>query len=219
VSADLDPRAGHARAVRALHDGGPAAPARLHARIDALVQRRQRARRRQLAFVAATALALLVLLPLVALMTGGEDAPTQLARLADRPAEQAPPPVDMQQRSLLERKFAGVTFPNWGAEFGWARDGVRSDRVDGRSTNTVFYFHTHHRIAYTVVDGPPLDPPARADRVDVDGVQIHRFRDGPLDVVMFERGGHTCVLSGDVHDPATLLKLASWRADGNVRFS
>jgi hypothetical protein len=208
-----------ARAVHALRAGGPAAPARLHARIDALVQRRARVRRRQAAFAAATALALLILLPLIALTRSGQDATTELARLADRPAEQPAPAIDMRRRALLEREFAGVRFPNWGAEFGWARDGVRSDHVDGRSTDTVFYFHTHHRIAYTVVDGPPLEPPAEASRVSVGGVDLHRFRDGPLDVVMFVRGGHSCVLSGDVHDPRTLLKLASWRAGGDVRFS
>jgi hypothetical protein len=208
-----------ARAAQALRAGGPVAPPRLHARIDALVQHRARVRRRQMAIAAATALALVVLLPLIALMRSGEDTTIQLARLADRPAQQPAPAVDMGRRALLEREFAGVTFPNWGGEFGWARDGVRSDHVDGRATDTVFYFHTHHRIAYTVVDGPPIDPPDDASRVTVDGVELHRFRDGPLDVVMFVRGGHTCVLSGDVHDPDTLLKLASWRADGDVRFS
>ena len=176
-------------------------------------------RRRQLAFAAATALALLILLPLIGLMRSGEDTPIELARLADRPAQLASPGIDWDRRALLTREFAGVTYPNWGAQFGWARDGARSDHVDGRSTDSVFYFHTHHRIAYTIVDGPPLDPPADAERVVVDGVEIHRFRDGPLDVVMFERGGHTCVVSGDVHNPATLLKLASWRAEGDVRFS
>jgi hypothetical protein len=30
-----------------------------------------------------------------------------------------------------------------------------------------------------------------------------------MDVVTFERNGRTCVLSGDVHDPDTLVKLAS----------
>jgi hypothetical protein len=207
------------RAVQALRGGGPVAPPRLHARIEALVQQRARVRRRQMAFAAATALALLILLPLIALMRSGEDAAVQLARIADRPPEQPAPAIDMDRRTLLEREFAGVTFPNWGGEFGWARDGVRSGQVDGRATDTVYYFHTHHRIAYTVVDGPPLDPPDDASRVTVDGVKLHRFRDGPLDVVMFVRGGHTCVLSGDVHDPDTLLKLASWRAGGDVRFT
>ena len=207
-----------ARAVQALRAGGPVAPARLHARIDALVQERERVRRRQFAYAAATALALLILLPLIALMRSGQDTTIELARIADRPPEQPAPAIDMNRRTLLEREFAGVTFPNWGGEFGWARDGVRSGQVDGRATDTVYYFHTHHRIAYTVVDGAPLDPPDDASRVTVGGVELHRFRDGPLEVVMFVRGGHTCVLSGDVHDPDTLLKLASWRADGDVRF-
>jgi hypothetical protein len=120
---------------------------------------------------------------------------------------------------MLQREFAGVTFPDWERAHGWRAVGARRDRVDGQATDTVFYFHTHHRIAYTVVDGPPLEPPAEASRVSVGGVDLHRFRDGPLDVVMFVRGGHSCVLSGDVHDPRTLLKLASWRAGGDVRFS
>jgi hypothetical protein len=97
--------------------------------------------------------------------------------------------------------------------------GARRDRVAGRDADTVFYLHTHHRISYTIVAGPPLSPPAGADSVSIDGITIHRFRDGPRDVVTFERGGHTCVLSGEVHNPATLLKLAAWRGDGDVRFA
>jgi hypothetical protein len=41
---------------------------------------------------------------------------------------------------------------------------------------------------------------------------------GRQDVVTFERNGRTCVLSGDVHDPDTLVKLASWEGKGAVNF-
>jgi hypothetical protein len=37
-------------------------------------------------------------------------------------------------------------------------------------------------------------------------------------VVMFERGGHTCVIAGHVIHADTLTKLATWRGDGAVRF-
>jgi hypothetical protein len=50
------------------------------------------------------------------------------------------------------------------------------------------------------------------------GLELRRFRLGRQDVVTFERNGRTCVLSGDVHDPDTLVKLAAWKGDGAIAF-
>jgi hypothetical protein len=206
----------NARAVNALRSGGPSLPDGLLERIEALA-RHTPARRHPLvpAFAAAVATGVLVI---VAISPGGSTA-TDLARLVTRPAAQPTPDVDRRQPALLGRAFAGIDYPNWAPEFGWYADGARRDRIDGRVTDTVFYVHTHHRVAYTIVAGKPLDAPSHARRVRVGGLDIHRFRDGPRDVVMFVRGGRTCVLSGEVHDPETLVKLAAWTGAGGGSFS
>jgi len=148
------------------------------------------------------------------LSLGGSPGPTgvQAAELAVLPATAPEPPLDAERPARLERSFEGVTFPAWSREFDWDSSGRRTDAIDGRDTETVFYTHTHHRIGYTVISGETIDPPRTAATLTVRGLVLHRFRVGDLDVVMFERNGRTCVLSGDVHDPFTLVKLASWRA-------
>jgi hypothetical protein len=111
-----------------------------------------------------------------------------------------------------------VTYPDWAQKFGWRATGRRADSIGGRHTETVFYRHTHHRIGYTVVSGAPLDPPPGSQRVVVNGVHVHAYRDGIRDVVVFVRDGHTCVLAGFVHHRSTLLKLASWKGQGAISF-
>jgi hypothetical protein len=134
------------------------------------------------------------------LWLGGPGGPTVVdaAQLSPLPAERSAP-----------RGFAGVDYPNWSARFGWSAVGGRDDELDGRRTTTAFYLHTHHRIGYTVISGKPIDPPAHAEVLNVNGVKLHRFRLGAQDAVTFVRNGRTCVLSGKVHDPDTLVKLAA----------
>ena len=121
---------------------------------------------------------------------------------------------------MLRADVDGVRFPDWGPEFGWHETGMRSDEIDGRHTTTVFYEHTGHRLAYTIVSGPPLPRPAGARVVQRDGLEIAVYRDprhGGHDVAVFERGGRTCVIAGHVLELSTLLKLAAWKGDGSIR--
>ena len=139
------------------------------------------------------------------------------ADLAKRDAER---PAPATAGPVLREEFAGVTFPEWDAEFGWRATGARSDRIDGRSSRTVYYEHTGHRIAYTVLSGPPLEVPDHARRIRRDGLEIALYRDsghGGHDVAIFERNGRTCVLAGHVMRTSTLVKLAAWTGDGTVR--
>jgi hypothetical protein len=223
----------HRRVIRALQSG-PRAPDRLHQRIEAmeadaarLTPRRPSLRRRaeprpwlRPAVAAAGVVGALVVVLVVALSVDGPGGSrvVQAAELSLSPATEAAPDTDEQQPAQLQRSFAGVAFPAWSEKFGWRADGARSDELDGRKTATVFYRHTHHRIAYTVISGRPIEPPEDAETLNAGGLELHRFRLGFQDVVTFERNGRTCVLSGDVHDPDTLVKLASWRGDGSVNF-
>lgn len=137
--------------------------------------------------------------------------------ISSRPSLELPAPAAAGD-GTLRRSFAGVRFPDWSSAHGWDAIGARRDRADGRATVTVFYFHTHHRIGCTVLSGPPIGLPSRGRRVVRDGVAVQLYRDGRRSVAVFERAGRTCVLAGVVHREETLIKLASWRGDGAVRF-
>jgi hypothetical protein len=209
------------RVHRLLNGGGPATPPTLHASLRALrAPAAPRGRPRRLVLAGATALATLAAVLALALNTGSPGTPTvaEAATLATRPATAPSPARDAAHPSLTRASFAGVTYPYWKDTFGWRVAGRRADSIDGRATQTVFYRHTHHRIAYTVISGKPLKRPAGAQRLVVDGVEMYRYRDGRNTVVTFERDGHTCVLAGYVHFAGTLPKLASWHGDGAIRF-
>ncbi len=148
----------------------------------------------------------------------GEPSATGAAALAARPATQPTPPQLATRPALLARSVEAVAFPARGAKFGWHPDGARTDELDGRRAVTVFYEHQGHRIGYTIVSGPPLAPPEDARQSRVAGVELATWRDGMRTAVMFERGGHTCVLAGHVMHAKTFPKLATWRGDGAVRF-
>jgi hypothetical protein len=210
------------RVSSVLRAGGPATPPALRARLQALQAPRPRRSRPvpRLAIAAATALAAFGAVLVIALTTGSPTVPTvsDVAAAATRPATAPAPARDAQRPPLLNGSFAGVTFPYWKQHFGWRATGERTDTIEGRRARTVFYQHTHHRIGYTVVSGKPLERPAGAERLVVDGVAMYRYRDGRNTVVTFERNGHTCVLAGFVHFQTTLPKLASWNGRGAIAF-
>lgn len=207
---------GHQRVIRALQAGGPKAPDALVDRVRRIEPARTvpRPRRRPILALAGAA-AVVALVIGFAVGAGGGPSVTALSELSTRPATQPTPATD---GILLAREFEGVTFPDWSREFGWHADGARTDTIDGRRADTVFYTHEGHRISYTVLAGDPIEPPGSAATVTRDGITMHEFRDGPRDVMMFERNGRTCVLAGHVIHDDTLAKLASWQGDGAVRF-
>jgi hypothetical protein len=97
---------------------------------------------------------------------------------------------------------SGLAFPDWAAEFGWKPAGVRTDDVDGRSTTTVFYDKNGARIGYTIVGGQALEGTPEQPTL--------RDGDGSRHVVIWQRDGHTCILSGPVTmKREVLLKLAA----------
>jgi hypothetical protein len=216
----------HRRAVNALRHGGPATPDGLRRRLQELESpapapqpARPRGAPRLLAPVAGIA-ALVVVAVVVALSIGGPSGPSvvQAAEIARLPNTDPAPARDAGNPALLERRLDHVAFPDWSKTFGWRAEGARTDRLDGRRAETVFYTHHGHRIGYTVISGAALEPPDRAELVRRNGLEIHRYRDGDRTVVIFERDGLTCIIAGDVVDPDTPLKLAAWTGSGAVRF-
>jgi hypothetical protein len=203
------------RVSRALRTG-PVAPVTLAS--PAVAERRAASVRwlRPAAGLAAAIVAVVVVL----LGVRPEGPPTleAVVGLGARAPEQRAPAED---GPLLRAQHAGVAFPAWRRTFGWRAIGQRSEEINGRPTRTVFYEHEGHRIAYTVISGAQLPPPAHARRVERDGVSIalyHDARHGGHEVAVFERDGRTCVLSGHVKHTDTLLKLAAWHGDSRVSF-
>jgi hypothetical protein len=217
----------HRRVVEALRHGGPATPDGLRSRLQALEARPSEMRRpalprgvpRLLAPAAGVA-ALVVVAVVVVLSLGGPAGPSvvQAAEIAQLPANGPTPAQDPGSPALLERHLEGVTFPDWSKKFGWRAEGSRTDRLDGRRAETVFYTHHGHRIGYTVISGEPLEPAEGAQTVTRNGVEIHRYKDGDRTVVTFERGGLTCILAGHVIHADTPFKLAAWKGSGAIRF-
>jgi hypothetical protein len=207
-----------------LRDAGPLAPPALRERVEAEAEAKRKQRRPALSVfgfaVAGAAASLLIAFALFGSGLLGDD-PTAVeahglsARGPDGPA----PPVQAQRPELLAAELDGVAFPRWEPEFGWRAYAGRSDELGGRETETVFYEHEGHSIAYTIVSGDPLEAPQGARHVERNGVELATARDDHgHDIVVFERGGKTCVLSGHVEHRSTLLELAAWQGGGRVGF-
>jgi hypothetical protein len=163
--------------------------------------------------VAAAALAAVLIVP----SGGGNPAVVDAARLSERPAV-GTVGVDSYNPKLLSADVESVPFPNWRGEFGWRQDGTRSDQLDGRRAQTVFYEQGSKRVAYTIVSGKGIAPPGDSRPATRNGVHLHSFADAGHRVVTWWRDGRTCVLSSaDVGDHE-LIKLASWKGDGAVPF-
>jgi hypothetical protein len=162
------------------------APLELRVRVAELRCRRRRLRLRRwlpVAF-AATAAATAALLLLVA--TGAPVVDDVMA-VALRPATAAP---------ASGEQLDGLRFPH---PSGWNAVGARTDAVAGRETRTVVYERRGARVTYTIVSGPPLDGAAR-----------HWLRHEERTGLVWVRGGHTCVVSGDV-DRAVLASVSASR--------
>jgi hypothetical protein len=192
------------------------APSSLRERVDVAPRARASARRRRALVPAVAVLAVAVLAAVLVLPSGAPGGPSvvEAAALGQRPAvEPAPRPVTDK---LLDRRAAGLPFPDWSEKFGWRATGARTDTLGGRRMTTVFYAKGAQRIAYTIVDGAALDEPAGSDRV-VEGTRVRLVRAGQAALVTWQRRGHTCVLSGTA-DAETLRKLAGWKGKGAVEF-
>jgi hypothetical protein len=212
----------HERVARLLREGGPVAPETLHRRVQETLRRPPKPRRPpllRLPVVAATGAAVVIalVLALTAVTGGGEPSVDTVADLSDVTPTESTPAPDPSQPTLLRREFEGVAFPNW-SKRGWKPVGARTDEIDGRSTESVYYQHEGHRISYTVIGGEPVDPPSDAVAVRVGGVDLNHVTRGHREIVTFLRNGRTCVVAGHFRDSRTALELASWQGDGTIRF-
>jgi hypothetical protein len=196
------------------------APAALRARVEAGRRPAPRVRSRPVAIAGGIAAVAAAVLLLVLTLPGGAGGPglAQAASLATRPATDPAPAVSSETPKLLDEAVGDIPFPSWLDEFGWRATGVRTDEIEGREAITVFYERNGRRIGYTIVAGDALDVPDRATRAQRDGVELAGLTLDGRQVVTWERGGLTCILSGELVDRETLLKLAAWKGKGDVPF-
>ena len=85
---------------------------------------------------------------------------------------------------------------------------------------TVFYRNGAKRIAYTIVSGRSLSPGTSPVRtLTLARTELTTFSTtGEQHIVTWTRRGHTCVLSGQGVPLKALLKLATWRAHGQIPY-
>ena len=170
-----------------------------------------------LALGGAVAAAAAVVLALV--LTGGPSGPTvaDAARLALQPPNgPAPGRLDHSQAKLNAR-VDGVVFPDFARAYGWHAVGVRRDQVAGRDAKVVYYKKGGERIGYAITAGSALPQPSGAKTVKRWGVPFKKLSVDGNPAVTWERLGHTCVLTG-ASSPSELVKLASWRGGGTLRY-
>jgi hypothetical protein len=193
------------------------APASLRARIEASRPSARVQTRRRLVFggglvgaLAVIALALALILPAG---TPGAPSVSQAAALAQLgPAGPAPGPDPNAPGLKLGEWMGDVYFPDWGQNFGWRPVGQRVDTINGRKAVTVYYQRGRYRIAYTIVAEPTLAVPPAKTRV-LQGTELRTLTVNGRLVVTWQRGNHTCVLSGAGVATGELQKLAAWRVD------
>jgi hypothetical protein len=135
-----------------------------------------------------------------------------------KPVERAAPQEQAGAPTLLDFERHGVVFPAWRTTFAWDAVGERDDTAEGRQIATVLYRKAERSIGYSVISGDRIEPPTNARRVERDGTDVRVLTQGDRVVVVFERQGRTCVMSGVGVAEATMVELAAWKGRGTVSF-
>lgn len=102
-------------------------------------------------------------------------------------------------------------FPDFAARQGWVATGAREDELEGRATLTVFWERNGRRVAYTRIDGEPVDPPDDARRTGRRGVLLRSVDVGGRTAVTWDENGHTAVISAAGLSRPALYNLAGGR--------
>jgi hypothetical protein len=192
------------------------APQSLREGLEAQRARAAAPRRRRLLLPAGATAVVAAAIAAIVLAAGGPSAPSALgaAQLATRGPALPAPAQDVRAPQRLRAEVDGVVFPDWGQAFGWRASGARSDELGGRATRTVYYAAGGAQAAYTIVAGDALEAPQGAQAYEVGGARFWTLDRQGRRVVVWERDGHTCIVSAPRAVPERrLLELAAWRAD------
>ncbi|MGI8802714.1 MAG: hypothetical protein ACR2KV_11165 [Solirubrobacteraceae bacterium] len=202
------------RAVAAVRCARPSAPPDLRAALTNPARPAAAPRRAPMGGFAVACAAVLALAVVAFLQRGpGPPSVTTVALLAAGGASGPAPPADPSHKGALRSQLAGVRYPDWREAFGWQSSGVRTDRVAGRTTMTVYYANAGRAVDYTIVGGSPLREPAAASAQISHGTRFLGLSAGGRTIVTWRRDGHTCVVSATGVPLPTLLRLSEWRYD------
>jgi hypothetical protein len=210
------------RAITAIGGLDDRAPMALRERVETLRERsapkQRRARRFGLAGALTTAAAA-VAVALAVIVGSGASGPTlsQASAFTLQPATGPAPGHSFD--GTLDLNVDGVPYPYWKDDFGWTATGSRVDKIHGRTATTVFYRKGKLRIGYTIVTGKPVSVPGSATVAVKKGITFHSAPVHGATVVTWERRGHSCILSGFNVTRKQMLKLATWKDEGELPYS
>jgi len=216
--------------VDLLHAIDVPAPESLHRKVDAMIAERSRGVRRgrvraargtttrqfglapRLTAIGAIAAAAIALALAFSLNGSSKTLSVRdAALLTHRPATHPPPAERASDRRELTAAVEGVSFPYWGGSLGWHSTGSRTDQVDGRTVETIFYENGRgKRIGYSIVSGGAPSQGSGGVVLRRDGTPYRLLTIDGAPVVVWLRNGHLCVVSGHGVGGTTLLRLASW---------
>jgi hypothetical protein len=199
------------------------APLALRERIERDRERaRPAARRRRFGLAGSFTVVAAAAAVAVVISLGGSTTPSVLAtvRLAAAGPVLPAPAHDARNPALLQTKIEGLPFPDWNEKFQWRAVGARIDDIAGRSAKTVYYdTPVGGRAAYTILGGGAIPSPEGARTVRLRGDTFHVFTHDGRRVIVWDRAGHTCVMSAPMAVPEErLVEIAAWDAGGKVPF-
>jgi len=199
------------------------APEQLHAKVQAMVDRRAVADhhrvwlgsgRSVLALRAGAALALAAGAIALAIGLSGGSASSlsssQEAALTLSAATMGPPPENPADHGELAVGVDGIAFPSWAEQPGWRATGSRVGRLDGRAVRTVFYSEAQgRRVGYAIVSGTPAPRVQGGTVIWRHGTAYRLTSQHDLPVLTWKRDGRLCILAGRHVGFPALLALAS----------
>ncbi len=137
------------------------------------------------------------------------ETPVHIVAQQAQTAEAGAPPTTPSGRPVAVA--FGVSFPDLARRLGWRPVGRRDDVVDGRQVSTVVYGREGRRLAYSVVDGPPLPAPPGARTVPGGGPGAIPFESAGRTAVMTTRDGRSVLVSGAGVPRVALIRAARTR--------
>ncbi len=133
---------------------------------------------------------------------------TRTAQLALASPTHRAPAVDPGDTDLLSLNVGSIRFPDYEGQTGWRATGARSDQVDGRRIQTVFYNIAGRQVGYSIVAGAALPIPPGPTHT-IQGTRYVLTDTGSAQLVTWRQAGHTCIIAARHTTQHTLLKLAA----------
>ncbi len=137
---------------------------------------------------------------------GPDDVARAVVAAQARGSQSGAPPVNPSGAPAV--MAAGVAFPNLMDRLGWRAVGRRDDTVSDRAVTTLMYERDGRRIAYSVVSGSPLGAPPGSRVIVGRAPVVFGFDADGRTATMFNRGGHSVVISGLGVSPSALVRAA-----------